>query len=140
MRKMKMISTKSNDGYEVTNDTGEMIFKCDESKAAGGSGQYPRPTDYLLGALGSCLNITIRSMAKREGFEVKQLKIIITGDVELAGIFNSNIRNGFYNLKLKIEMDSNIPSEKKEEFLQKCMTACPVHETIENATDIKWDY
>lgn len=60
MRLMEVVSIKSDDGYEVINDTGEFVFKCDEPEKLGGNGKYPRSTDYLLGALGSCLNITVR--------------------------------------------------------------------------------
>ena len=45
MRSMKVVSTKSDDGYEVTNDTGELVFKCDEPARVGESVNKPLQTD-----------------------------------------------------------------------------------------------
>lgn len=140
MRHMKMISKKSNDGYEVENSNKKFTFKCDEPVSAGGSGEYPRPTDYLLAALGSCLNITARSLAKRKGITIYDLTITIEADVETHGILDSKIQNGMFNINIKFDLDSDLAISKKERFLQECLTACPVHQTLENATNITWSY
>lgn len=140
MRSMKVVSTKSNNGYEVTNDTGKLIFKCDESEKVGGSGKYPRPTDYFFGALGSCLNITARSLAKRKGIKISKLVITVTGNVETHGIVDSRIKNRISNIQIKFEMVSDLPRTEQERFFQECVTACPVHATIENQTKVTWNY
>ena len=59
-----------------------MLFKSDEPIKVGGSGKYPQPTELMLGALVSCLNITIRSVAKRRGYTIKKLEVTIETDVE----------------------------------------------------------
>lgn len=135
-----MISSKTNQKFEVKNDSGKMIFDSSEPKSAGGNGKYPRPTELLLGALGSCLNVTICSIAEREGYKIDSLKVIISTDVETKGVINEQIKDGFYNMKIKFDMKSNIPVSKQEQFLQKCLTACPVHSVVENPTNIEWDY
>lgn len=140
MRHMKLISKKTDEYYEVTNQSNDMIFKSDEPTKVGGSGKYPRPTELMLGALGSCLNITIRSVAKKRGYTIKSLEIEIESDVETHGIIDEKIKDGFYNTGIKIKMDSDIPTDEKEHFLQFCITACPVHAAIENATNINWEY
>lgn len=140
MHAAKVVSTKSDNGYEVTNDTGSLVFKCDEPQKVGGSGRYPQPTDYLLGALGSCLNITARSLARRKGITIKELKITVTGSVETHGIVDPTVKNGVSDINITFEMESDLPRTKEERFFQECVTACPVHATIENQTKVTWNY
>lgn len=140
MRPIKVISMKSNDEYEVTNEAGNLIFKCDESVKVGGSGKYPRPTDYFLGALGSCLNITARSIAKRKGIIIRKLIITINGNVETHGIVDPQIENRISDIRIRFEMESDLPKVKEERFFQECVTACPVHAAIEDSTKVTWSY
>lgn len=140
MRSMKVVSTKSDDGYEVTNDTGELVFKCDEPARVGGSGKYPRPTDYFFGALGSCLNITARSLAKRKGIKINKLVVTVTGNVETHGIVDPRIKDQISDIQIKFEMESDLPRTEEERFFQECVTACPVHATVEDQTKVTWSY
>ncbi|KRM51995.1 OsmC family protein [Ligilactobacillus araffinosus] len=140
MRSMKVVSTKNDDGYEVTNDTGEFVFKCDEPEKLGGSNKYPRPIDYLLGALGSCLNITARSLAKRKGIKISTLTITIIGNIESRKIDNQRVKKQITSIQIKFEMKSDLPRIREEHFFQECVTTCPVHALIENQTKITWSY
>lgn len=54
----------------------------DEPESMGGGGTAPDPVEHLLGALGSCLSLSVRTMADRDGVRVGEIETNVDGSPE----------------------------------------------------------
>ena len=54
----------------------------DEPESMGGGGTAPDPVEHLLGALGSCLSLSVRTMADRDGIGVGEIETSVDGAPE----------------------------------------------------------
>lgn len=72
------VETKA--GYSGTYRTahGEVAF--DEPVSVGGNGSAPTPVEHLLGALGSCLSLSVRAMAHRDELDVGAIGCDVEGN------------------------------------------------------------
>ncbi|MFW5645389.1 MAG: OsmC family protein, partial [Bacteroidota bacterium] len=59
----------------------------DEPEALGGTDVAPNPVEYVLAAFAGCLNVMGHLVAKEMGFELKNLKIDIEGNLNPAKLF-----------------------------------------------------
>lgn len=58
----------------------------DEGVEVGGADSGPEPTELLLGALGSCVAMTLKMYAGRKGWETGAIQVDLTGRDE-SGVF-----------------------------------------------------
>ena len=54
----------------------------DEPESMGGGGTAPDPVAHLLGALGACLSLSVRTMAERDGIAVGEIEASVEGAPE----------------------------------------------------------
>lgn len=111
----------------------------DEPKDLGGSDLAPNPVEYVLAAFAGCLNIVGCLVAKEMGFEIKDLKIDISGDLDpgkLMGQSNAN-RAGYKNIEVKMTPTCDADEATLNEWLQKIEDRCPVSDNIINTTPVK---
>lgn len=73
MSKAKVTLPK--DGLQTTIQSGEHIYHADEPIDAGGTNTGPSPTEMAMGALGSCIAMTMRLYAQRKGWELEGVEI-----------------------------------------------------------------
>lgn len=80
---MKIEINRLNDGFhlEAVNENGNTIH-FDASPDIGGTNQGMRPMQVVLSALGSCSAIDIINILKKQKQELKDIKIIVTGERE----------------------------------------------------------
>src|SRR5699024_11986052 len=57
----------------------------DEPKKLGGTDQGPNPVEYVLSALGGCVNVLVVSFAKSFGVQVEDLQVHVEGDLDSDG-------------------------------------------------------
>ncbi|MGJ3238147.1 MAG: OsmC family protein [Anaerolineae bacterium] len=73
MSKAKVILPS--DGLQTTIYSGEHVYYADEPIADGGTDTAPTPTQMVMGALGSCVAITMRLYAQRKGWPLEGVEI-----------------------------------------------------------------
>jgi putative redox protein len=72
---MPKTSIQLKDGFFTTVKSRHHVFHADEPKEDGGSDQAPRPSEMLLGALGSCVAITLKLYAQRKNWPLEGIDI-----------------------------------------------------------------
>lgn len=73
MPKAKVILPK--DGLQTTIHSGNHVYYADEPIEDGGTDIGPTPTQMVMGALGSCIAITMRLYAQRKGWALEGVEL-----------------------------------------------------------------
>ena len=108
----------------------------DEPAMMGGTDQGATPVEYLLAALGGCINVCMVSFAPMHGVELRDVRTTIDGLLDPDGFTgkNPNVRNGFSEISYSIEVDSPSPVEAVRELIQHAEHACPVKDTLKGVS------
>ncbi|CAA7602354.1 OsmC-like protein [Acididesulfobacillus acetoxydans] len=119
-------------GLQCTGDIRGKKFVIDEPEELGGTDQGPNPVEYVLGALGGCLNILITSFAPKYQVEIDDVTVYVEGDLDPDGFTGKNpaVRPGFQQIRYKITIDSPSPEANIQKLLQHVETVCPVKDTL----------
>ncbi len=100
----------------------------DEPKDLGGQDTGPNPVELILGALGSCQEITYRAYATALGIPLDDVSVTLDGDIDLRGFFgvDDSVRPGYGAIKGTVHLTSTAP-EADLEMLRGAVNAhCPV--------------
>ena len=111
----------------------------DEPKELGGTDSAANPVEYVLAAFAGCLNVMGHLIANEMGFELKNLKIDIEGNLNPAKLFGKSDedRAGYKSLTVKLIPETDASKETLEEWLHKVEERCPVSDNIQNITPVK---
>ncbi len=96
-------------------------FNVDEPIEYQGEDTAPKPTEYLLGALGSCTAITMKMYAQRKKWELGEISVSVTLKKEINSVENIIIKRVSFQKKLSAE---------KIERLLKIAEKCPVSKLL----------
>jgi len=105
----------------------------------GGGDSHACPLETLAFALGACFVATARTWAIREKLPIASISADVQGTVDLTRGMGKQGKNrlGFPFLKISVKLDSPLPEETQQAFLEKVASLCPVCDTIERATPIQ---
>ncbi len=123
------------DGYRTTITSGHHITHADEPVADGGTDTAPSPTEMLMGALGSCIAMTMKMYAERKGWPLTGVDIAL--DFER---FASKDYPAYTGTETFVhEIDENIVlhgplSDDQKMRLLEIAKKCPVARVIELPT------
>ncbi len=110
----------------------------DEPKDLGGQDTGPNPVELILGALGSCQEITYRAYATALGIPLDEVSVTLDGDIDLRGFFgvDDSVRPGYGAIKGTVHLTSTA-SEADLEMLRGAVNAhCPVLDMLVNPVPI----
>ncbi|MCD2256123.1 OsmC family protein [Agrilactobacillus fermenti] len=124
------------EGAQVLTTAGSHQYLTDEPVTSNGTDKAPNPVQYLLGSLGTCLAITVRSQARKRHIEVTSFEVTVTGNLEMGGLRDSSIHNQFTAITYHVQMKTNLTPAAQNDFLADCVALCPVHGTLEVAVPI----
>lgn len=104
----------------------------DEPPALGGTDKGPNPVEYILAALGGCINVLVVSFAEQFEVEVKDVNVELEGDLDPDGFLgiNPNVRVGYEEIRYTIHLDSPSPQEKIAALIAHVEKVCPVKDTL----------
>jgi uncharacterized OsmC-like protein len=111
----------------------------DEPEDLGGSNTAPNPVEYVLAAFAGCLNVMGHLIAAEMGFELRNLKIDIDGDLNPAKLFGKSDedRAGYKNIVVKMKPDCDADDATLEKWLHTVEQRCPVSDNIQHTTPVK---
>ena len=130
---------------ELTKKTGfrsevnmrDFSITIDEPKRVGGTDTGPSPVEVFLGSLGACLDFTATIVAKEMGYDLKEFKLEIEGDLDPRGVMGKEgIPVGFQSIRVNVKEIEGIPEDELSSFLKMIQSRCPVDNTIENGVDV----
>lgn len=105
----------------------------DEPPSLGGTDKGPNPVEYILAALGGCINVLVTSFADNFDVKVKDVQVKIEGDLDPDGFLGKNphVRPGYEEIRYRVEIDSPSPQENIKALLKHVDEICPVKDTLQ---------
>jgi putative redox protein len=110
----------------------EQTIVTDEPKEVGGEGAGPDPYSLLLGALGSCISMTVTLYARRKGWPLERVTVRLRqGRVHATDCTDcSQGTEGYvHRIQRSVSFAGNL-SEEQLIRLQEIAHKCPVHKTL----------
>lgn len=98
----------------------------DEGVELGGTDSGPNPAELLLGALGSCVAMTLQMYAGRKGWETGAIQVDLTGRDE----------NGVFVVERRLSFAAPL-TEAQRARLTEIAGRCPVSRRITGAVEIR---
>ncbi len=123
------------EGYRARATVRNHTFYADEPTEAGGMDSAPTPMEMMLGALGSCMAITVKLYADRKGWPLQGVEIAL--DVERFNARDYPAYDGpaqfVHELRDQIVFQGPLNDEQRARLLE-IAGKCPVHRVLENPT------
>ncbi|MEO1288512.1 MAG: OsmC family protein [Chloroflexota bacterium] len=123
------------EGYKTTIYSGNHIYHSDEPIEDGGTDQAPTPTQMIMGALGSCIAITMRLYADRKGWALDGVEIEL--DFERFKGKDYPAYDGderyVHEITKKITLQGALTEDQRERIIE-IGGMCPVHRLIASPT------
>jgi putative redox protein len=126
-----MVTSLSNLRNEVRYEDGRTLVT-DEPVSAGGDGDGPDPYTLLLGALGSCVSMTVTLYARRKGWPLERVTVRLRQNrMHAKDCANcSPETEGFiHRIERSVTLEGNLTEEQRAR-LQEIAHKCPVHKTL----------
>lgn len=110
----------------------------DEPADLGGTDQGASPVEYVLAAYAGCLNVMAHICAKELGFELRGIKIDLSGTINPARLFGQSFeeRAGYKEIKVTMRPDCQADEDTLSKWKDAILNRCPVGDNLKNATDI----
>jgi putative redox protein len=103
----------------------------DEPKQAGSNDEGPDPYEYLLAALGTCTNMTIRLYADRKKWPLRNVRTVLSHTRNYADDCEHCERPGAMvdRIERRISLIGELSGPQRERLLE-IANRCPVHRTL----------
>ncbi len=111
--------------YTVDGTDTEVPF--DEPTTAGGTGLAPTPIEHLLGALGSCLSLALRTMAGRDEIAIDGID---------CDVYGTPSEGPLEAVDVELRIDSDAERELLERAVTKAARACYVERSLSEGIDV----
>ncbi|MCF8303789.1 MAG: OsmC family protein [Bacteroidales bacterium] len=110
----------------------------DEPEALGGTDVAPNPVEYVLASFAGCLNVMGHLVAQEMGFELKNLKMEIEGNLNPAKLFGKSDaeRAGYKNITIKLIPETEADDTILEKWMHAVESRCPVSDNLQNITPV----
>jgi uncharacterized OsmC-like protein len=106
----------------------------DEPEELGGTNAGLNPVEYVLAAFSGCLNVMSHVVAKEMNFELRGVKINLSGVLDPAKFSGAvtTERAGYKQIDVEIDPDTDADTATLEKWLQTIEERCPVSENLTN--------
>ena len=130
--------TTHNQKVGSTEITKEFSFLIGEPNELLGDNKRPTPQDYLLGGLAGCMMVGFAVNAAKKGIHLDELKLHITGNLDLRGFLNVNKESpiGFEELSFSFDVKGNGTDEQYAKIIDNVQRFSPNYRTIADTVKI----
>jgi len=96
------------------------------------------PTEIVLVALASCLTAGVATIAQNREIQLRSVTASIQGDMDVRGVLgvDSDVRNGFSNVKVTYAIDADASHEDIEALVAQSQKRSAVYDIITNPTNV----
>jgi putative redox protein len=131
------VDSASADFLENISD-GRHELQADEPVGSGGQDRAPAPYELLLSALGACKAITMRMYAKRKGWPLQRVQVILSQEKshadDCANCDSTGSRIDRINVEIKLHGELSV--EQRQRLLA-IAEKCPIHQTLSSPVQIR---
>ena len=123
---------------EEQNHKDETILQADHPEVFAAPDDAITPIEYLLVGLTSCLTGGIASVAQNRGIQLRSVEATIEGNHDIRGILgaDSDVRNGFNDIKVSFNIDADASQEDIEALVAQSQKRSAVFDALTNPTDV----
>jgi uncharacterized OsmC-like protein len=127
-----------NDGFSTRIDCSHPFY-IDQPKPMGGNDEGPNPMEIFLASLPACICAIGRIISNQKRLDVKAIHATVEGDIDKDYLLGKTTEGqaGFTELRVYVDIDSNMTLEEKKEFLAEIQARCPIADNIANKSIIK---
>ena len=125
-----VVTSQKNLQNEVRYGVGKS-FTTDEPRALGGEDAGPDPYTLLLGALGSCISMTVQLYARRKEWSVETVTVRLRQNrIHAKDCQDCKDQEGFiHRIERSVTVTGDL-SDEQHARLQEIAHKCPVHKTL----------
>jgi uncharacterized OsmC-like protein len=124
-------------GQEQNHKQGS-VFEADHPEVFAATDDGITPIEYLLVGLASCLSAGVASVAQNRGIQLRSVEAVVEGAHDIRGILgaDSDVRNGFDNVKVTFHIDADASQEDIEALVAQSQKRSAVFDALTNPTDV----
>ena len=128
----EIVKATLENGLRIRVNARSFEFISDEPEKICGANSGPRPTEYVLGALGSCMAILYSMYAVIDNIKIDKLIITLRGyDGDSRIMFDMKEGNpGFEKIDYNVEIESNDDYNKIKKLRETVERSSPIRDTI----------
>jgi uncharacterized OsmC-like protein len=123
---------------EEQNHKAESVFEADHPETFAAPDEGITPIEYLLVGLASCLTAGVASVAQNRGIQLRSVESVVEGHHDVRGILgaDSDVRNGFNDIKVTFTIDADASKEDIEALVAQSQKRSAVFDALTNPTDV----
>src|SRR3954454_12525001 len=135
-------STSAVDGFfglgEEQKHRTRYTFDIDHPEIFASEDNGATPVEFVLVALGGCLTAGIAAVAQNRQIQLRRVSATIEGAMDVRGILgmDSDVRNGFSNIKVSYDIDAEASPEEIKALVAQSQKRSSVFDLITNPTDV----
>lgn len=124
-------------GQEQAHKT-EATFDADHPEIFAAEDNGITPIEYLLVGLASCLTAGVASVAQNRGIQLRSVQATVEGAHDIRGILgvDSDVRNGFNDVKVTFAIDADASKEEIEALVAQSQKRSAVFDALTNPTSV----
>lgn len=124
-------------GEEQSHKT-EFSFDADHPELFASEDNGISPVEYVLVGLASCLTAGIAAVAQNREIQLKSVQATLEGDMDVRGILgiDSDVRNGFSNIKVTYNIDADASPDDIKALVAQSQKRSAVFDVVTNPTNI----
>ena len=127
-------------GEEQSHKT-ETTFEADHPEIFASEDRGITPIEYLLVGLSSCLTAGIAAVAQNRGVQLRSVESKLEGKMDIQGILgmDSDVRNGYDDIKVSFEIDADASKEDIEAIVAQSQKRSAVYDALTNPVNVTVD-
>ncbi len=116
----------------------ESTFQADHPDVFAATDNGITPIEYLIVGLASCLTAGVASVAQNRGIQLRSVESTVEGGHDVRGILgaDSDVRNGFNDIKVTFTIDADASREDIEALVAQSQKRSAVYDALTNPTNI----
>lgn len=126
-------------GFRCHNAIRDHEVDMDEPEQLGGTDTAPNMVEQVLAAYGSCLTVGYTLNAAVRGITVRELRVEVDGDLDLAGFFglSDGVPAGFSGIRARVYIDAEASDEELEQLHHHVLKTSPVGSILERPLNVE---
>jgi uncharacterized OsmC-like protein len=124
-------------GQEQQHKT-ETSFEADHPEIFASEDHGVTPVEYLLVGLASCLTAGVAAVAQNRGIQLRSVELKVEGSMDIRGILgiDSDVRNGYDNIKVTFKIDADASKKDIEALVAQSQKRSAVFDALANPVNI----
>ena len=116
----------------------ESSFEADHPEVFASQDLGVTPIEYLLVGLASCLTAGVAAVAQNRGVQLRSVEAKLEGTMDIQGILgvDSDVRNGYDNIKVTFHIDADASRKEIEAIVAQSQKRSAVYDALTNPTNV----